>query len=235
MFRARFLALVASVLFLPMAAYAIDVPVPGRTGRVRFDKKTGDLKVNESKSKPLKGQTFVLPAAGSADDPRIVGGSFLRCQLGDSCSTIALPSGGWIGLGNPAGSKGYKYIGAGTPADPCVKVLLKKSVINVKCKGPGGIDPSFTLPVAPDSVSDELVLGTIRYCNRFDPPYQKDGGQDPIWKAKVSGKDATAPASCPIVVPTPTPMPTATPTPTPPPPYGSASKAFAIKSSSLLD
>lgn len=191
------LALVlALTLAVPFAALAIDVPVPGRTGRVRFDKNTGILKVSESKSRPPRGTTFTLPAPGSADDPRLVGATFTRGKVGTGLTwdAITLAPSQWIALGTPTGSKGYRY--KGTPSDPCRSVVLLKNLIRVKCKGAGGIDTDFTLPVT-ESVSDQLVVGTIRYCNQFDPPYQKDGASVPIWKAKQ--RTEPAPATCPAL------------------------------------
>ncbi|MDG2305346.1 MAG: hypothetical protein P8R42_11990 [Candidatus Binatia bacterium] len=66
---------------------------------------------------------------------------------------------------------------------------------------------------------DPRIVGLIRYCNQFDPPYQKDGAVDAIWEAKVKGSEATAPAVCPE--------------PRPPLPYSSASAAFVTTTSSL--
>ena len=162
-----------------------------------------------------------MPVAGGPDDPRIVGATFQRGKVGTGLewAKITLDAGKWIGLGTPSGSKGFKF--KGTSADPCRSAILKDKLIRVKCKGAGGIDDDFTLPVTPDSVSDQLVVGSIRYCNQFDPPYQKDGAGDAIWKAKVKGSEATAPAVCPEL--------------DPPPPYGSASSAFMTMTSSLLD
>lgn len=214
-----FLSLLALALTVPVVASAIDVPVPGRTGRVRFDKNTGDLKVSESKSKALKGTTFLLPAPGGPDDPRLVGATFTRGKVGTGLDwdEITLDASKWIALGSPAGSKGYKF--KGTSGDPCRSAIIKEKLIRVKCKGAGGIDDDFTLPVTPDSVSDQLVVGSIRYCNQFDAPYQKDGAVDAIWKAKVKAKDATAPASCPDLEP----------------PYGSPSKAFMKPAADLFE
>ena len=51
----------------------------------------------------------------------------------------------WKALGNPPGSKGYKYKGAASPGDPCKVVLLKGTVIKAVCKGAGiTLTPPFT-------------------------------------------------------------------------------------------
>jgi len=218
-----FVAIVCSLVLIPFTASAVDVLMPGRSALVRFQTNGVDLKSQKSISKALKGTTFLLPAAGGPDDPRIVGGTYRRCIIGQTgpCDTISLHAGQWVGLGKPSGAKGYKYKGLGIPADPCKSVVLKKNRLRVVCRGDGGIDDDFVLPVGTQSVGDEMVLGSIRYCNKFDPPYKKDGGTKPIWKKKVKGSQVQPPVVCPDLDP-------------PPPPYGSASKAFVRTPATLL-
>ena len=77
-------------------------------------------------AKPLAGSTFVLPDAGS--DPTLNGGSLAVFDTaGPESDVYALPTSGWKGLGNPAGTAGYKYKGAGSMSDPC----------RVVCRGAG--------------------------------------------------------------------------------------------------
>jgi hypothetical protein len=94
----------------------------------------------------------------------------------------------WKALGNPAGSKGYKYTGAGTPADPCRVVLVKETVIKGVCKGSG-------ITLAPPFAGDVgiiLSLGTTDlYCARFEGDIVKT--DTTIEKRK----DAPAPGACP--------------------------------------
>jgi hypothetical protein len=86
-------------------------------------------------AKPAPNTTFPLPTA----DPVTEGGTLRLFDLAVSAgdNTYPLPSAtpplGWKGLGNPAGSKGFKYKGAGTPSDPCKVVLLKETVIKGLC------------------------------------------------------------------------------------------------------
>ena len=50
-----------------------------------------------------------------------------------------LNAAGWKGLGNPAGSKGYKYKGKSDPRQRLQQVvLIKSTVIKAVCKGDGG-------------------------------------------------------------------------------------------------
>ena len=68
--------------------------------------------------------------------------------------SYALPAAGWKGLGNPAGGKGYKYKGAGSPTDPCKVVVVKGAVVKAVCKGTG-------VTVAPPFVGDVGIVLTV--------------------------------------------------------------------------
>jgi hypothetical protein len=138
----------------------------------------------------VPGGTFAPPSA----DPVTEGGSLrvfdTAATAGDV--TYALPAGtpplGWKGLGNPPGSKGYKYRGAGTPTDPCRSVLVKTRVLKATCAGSG---ITLTPPFAGD-IGIILSLGTTdRYCAQF-------GGDDvKNDTALTKRKNAPAPGGCP--------------------------------------
>ena len=94
----------------------------------------------------------------------------------------------WKGLGNPPGSKGYKYKGAGTLADPCKVVLVKPKIIKGICKGPT-VTPD---PPHPGTVPVQLGAQDLswRYCGEF-------GGTEIKNDARLlKRKDAPAPSSC---------------------------------------
>jgi hypothetical protein len=138
-------------------------------------------------AKPATGDTFAPPSV----NPVAVGGSL---RIFDTASTAGddtygLPAGsGWKGLGNPVGSKGYKYKGAGTPSDPCKVVLVKPTVIKGVCRGTGvALTPGFS-----GDVGIVLSLGaTDRYCARF-------GGDEVRNDATLTKrKNAPAPGACP--------------------------------------
>ena len=139
-------------------------------------------------SKPVTGDTFALPTA----DPVVYGGALrifdTATTAGDD--TYALPPSGWKGLGTPPGSKGYKYKGGGTPADPCRVVLVRAKIIKALCLGSG---VTLTPPFAGD-VGIVLSLGLVttdRYCARF-------GGDESRNDATLTKrKDAPAPGACP--------------------------------------
>jgi len=138
-------------------------------------------------AKPDPGNMFPLPSPNA-----VASGGSLRvfdvdAGAGDDTYNL-LPGGGWKGLGNPAGSKGWKYKGAGTTGDPCRVVLFKTNLIKAVCKGSG-----VTL-VPPFSGDAGIVLSlgtTDRYCAQF-------GGDEVKNDATLTKrKNAPAPGACP--------------------------------------
>jgi hypothetical protein len=225
-------ALLATVLAVLLATPvpAVEVPIPGGLGLVRRDVASaqgGLVKLSSRRSRDEA--PFPLPAAGGPDDPRSVGGTFLRSQCsggtGASClatpgswTPILLPAAGWKALGSPPGSKGYRYRGNG--ADPCRLALVKPRSIRVTCKGAAAVDPLFVQPV-PVLVADDLILGATRYCTQWLTSYSRNNSV--LWR----DEDQSAPPDCP--------NPTGTPTPTPTPVYGSAARAFLAAPAVLLE
>jgi YVTN family beta-propeller protein len=157
--------------------------IPGRIGIV----KPGALA--KFVAKPITGDTFVLPSA----NPIAEGGSLnifdISSTAGDDSYVLPLGN-GWKGLGTPAGSKGYKYNGAGTPGDPCKVVLVKEKVIKGVCKGTG----VTLVPPFDGDVGIVLSLGTTdRYCARLGGDEVKNDS------TLTKRKNAPAPAACPSV------------------------------------
>jgi hypothetical protein len=155
--------------------------LPGRIGIIK------PATLAKFVAKPSTGDTFALPTA----NPIAVGGSLrifdVATTAGDD--TYNLHAGAaWKGLGNPAGSKGYKYKGAGTPADPCKVVLVKGNVIKGVCRGTGiTLVPPFT-----GDMGIVLSIGmTDRYCAQFGGD---EVNNDPTLTKR---KDAQAPPACP--------------------------------------
>jgi hypothetical protein len=154
--------------------------VPGRIAMIR----QGVLA--KFVARPNAGGRFTFPAA----DPVTAGGSLRVFDVGVTAGddTYNLPAGSaWQGLGSPAGSKGYKYRGAGTTTDPCKVVLVKERIIKAACKG---IGVTLTPPFAGD-VGIDLSLGTTdRYCAQF-------GGDEVRNDANLTKrKNAPAPGAC---------------------------------------
>jgi len=147
----------ALVAMFATPALAADQLIPGKIMIV----KPGTL------AKVLAKGTFVLPAG--ADDPTVAGGSLLIRDLGDPMNavTYSLPSTSWKGLGNPAGSKGFKYKGTGSVSDPCKVVIIKTKLVKAVCKGAG---VTLTTPVSaqPAVVAVNLSSGPgTSYCAEF--------------------------------------------------------------------
>ena len=103
--------------------------------------------------------------------------------------TYALPAGSrWKALGNPPGSKGYKYRGAGDATDPCKLVLVKETIVKATCRGSG---VTLRPPFAGD-IGIVLRLGTSeRYCARFGGDESRN---DPTLTRR---RNAPAPGACP--------------------------------------
>ena len=135
-------------------------------------------------AKIVSKSTFTIPAS-------VTTGSIEFLDTGGAAgdNTYALTAGTWKGLGNPAGSKGWKYKGTKTVADPCAVVLIKASVLKAVCKGAGvtigGSSFAGDIGVILTTDSDE-------FCAQVPPTTKNDPGN-------AKGKDAGAPGSCPTV------------------------------------
>ena len=82
--------------------------------------------------------------------------------------------------------------------------MVTEKIMRSLCKGPNGLDEEFTIPVGNQYVGDELMLGTIRYCNLFKPPYSKDAVDTQIWKQNPKKRQLVTPIACPYLGPAPT-------------------------------
>jgi hypothetical protein len=104
-------------------SHATDIGIPGKITVVKPGK------LAKLVSKPA---VSPLPLSGAPS-----GGSVRLKDLGNGdTNTYATTGGTWTGLGNPAGSKGYKYKGAGAAGDACKVILIKDKVVKAICKGP---------------------------------------------------------------------------------------------------
>jgi len=183
--------LLAALTIAP--ALAIDEATDSMAGRVMIIK-AGRLAKFVAKP-PTTGGVFDLPDPGN--DPTAKGGQLRLIDLGDPNSAdvvFGLPAAGWKGLGNPAGSKGYKYKGTGSAADPCKVVLVKEKIVKAVCKG-AAVD--FDQPLD-GTLGIVLTVGSDskHYCTTF-------GGSTIKNQATLTKrKSATAPAcTCGAVPP----------------------------------
>ena len=137
------------------SAIATDELIPGVSHTVE----TATLA--EMISRPVSG-LFALPAS----DPRGAGATLQIVDTGGASPPmlVNLPAGGWTGLGTPAGTLGYLYSGAGTPADPCRSVIVSPASIEFVCVGAGvTLDPPF----AGNAGIILTVAINTRYCAAF--------------------------------------------------------------------
>jgi hypothetical protein len=171
----------ALVAMFATPALAADQLVPGKIIIVK----------PSTLSKVIAKGTFVLPAG--ADDPTTAGGSLVIRDLGNgmNADTFSLPAANWKGLGNPAGTKGFKYKGAGSLTDPCKVVLIKTKIVKAVCKGAG---VTMTTPVTaqPAVVAVNLSSGPgTSYCAEFG------GTEIKNTSTLLKRKDATTlPSAC---------------------------------------
>lgn len=173
-------AAAAFVAFCAAPALAADYLVPGKILIVK----------PATLAKVISKGTFTLPTGGDA--PTTAGGSLELRDLGDpmNANIYSLPSGGWKGLGNPPGDKGYKYKGLGTVSDPCKVVLIKTNIVKAVCKG-AGVTLDTPVSVPPARVAAKFSSGTgTSYCAGFG------GSEVKNTAAMLKRKDAPAPGDC---------------------------------------
>src|SRR4030095_8126821 len=109
----------------------------------------------------------VDPASGT--DPRTVGATLevVGAGPGDGdTGPIPLPSALWTGLGNPAGSKGYRFKDP-LRADGVKTILLKPgNAGGTLTVAGGGREWSYTIDQAQGTVRVRLTVGPDGYCAR---------------------------------------------------------------------
>ena len=80
----------------------------------------------------------VSPPVGSAGDPTLSGGVVqLSNPVSLETATLPLPASGWVGLGNPPGAHGYRYLDATGANGPCKRLRVRHGLIKVNCQGSG--------------------------------------------------------------------------------------------------
>lgn len=139
----------------------------------------------------------------AAFDPSVVGGE-LRVLNPSTAEEqlIPLPAMNWKGLGNPTGSKGYKYKDSKLISGPCKSVQIKPSkLVKVNCGG-SGMTFSLDEPSQGD-LTVELRIGgmqEIRYClfSSAGGEVTKDEGTgvSSSGNGQFKAKNASRPNSC---------------------------------------
>ncbi|HZR79867.1 MAG TPA: PQQ-binding-like beta-propeller repeat protein [Candidatus Binatia bacterium] len=144
----------------------------------------------------VKDAQFVAGTPGGALDPTVVGATFrVTNPTTAETATMTLPAANWAGSGNPAGSKGYKYVDKKPLEGPCTSASIKNGQWQVKCAGD---QIAFTLDEPAQGIlGAELTVGTSPSCVLFGGTIKKDfpavGSKPGVFQAQ----DAPAPSSCP--------------------------------------
>jgi cysteine-rich repeat protein len=142
--------------------------------------------------------SIAAPLPDGVGDPTVIGAEL--CVMNTATpeeAIIALPAEGWTGLGNPAGSKGYKFSGRAVPGSPCKSVLVRAGKLKAVCKGN---QIGFTL----DEASQAPLAVTLRtgagsfYCMEFGGAIRKDKPAAHGKTGMFMAKDAPAPLVCPM-------------------------------------
>ena len=179
-------AVCVALLLVGAPALAVDVFIPAKVALVKPGKMVKLV------SKPT---AATLAAPGSASDPTLHGAAltvFDTAPGGAGTVTFALDASGWKGLGNPAGSKGYKYKGKDdTIGGACSVVLIKPTVIKAVCKGAAvTLAPPFAATMGVTLGLPAASAAALRYCAELGGTDVKN---DPT---QLKRKAAPAPAAC---------------------------------------
>ena len=186
----KLVATIAVGLFMMVAglgsyANATGHPTPTRIGLIKFGGVPPVGRLYKLVSKAPNPPLFTLPASS----PAATGGTLTVAMTGGEL-TCDLQSGAWDGnrgwkeLGNPAGSKGYKYMNKGAPGnDPCKIVILKEKIIKVLAKATGTLPAPVGYPPGNPDISTVLSLGTDDYSALWVASHYKEK-TDKLIKAK---------------------------------------------------
>jgi hypothetical protein len=131
-----------------------------------------------------------------ANDPTAQGGTLQIFDTLDPSQeeTYNLPAPGWKALGNPPGSRGFRYQGAGTLGDPCTVVRVNGHVAKATCKGAAiGLTPPFI-----GDVAVMLTIGTSskRYCAFGEAGYLAANANGANTSAKLVRRRVPPPTAC---------------------------------------
>jgi len=120
---------------------------------------------------------FPLPT----DNPSLTGGS-VSVTANDTSLTCTLAAQGydgtegWKGLGNPPGSKGWKYLNRLAPgggvAGGCNRVRIRENVIKVLARDTGSL--VVLDPLVNSEVAMQLDVGSDSYCALATPPHLQE-------------------------------------------------------------
>ena len=143
------------------------------------------------------------PPAGSSGDPSLHGATVRLSNPATAESvSVTLPPGiGWTPLGDPAGSRGYRYRDPAGSNGPCTSLVARKRSVRVVCSARFGSFP-FTLDeAAQNSLSVSVRFGSdTPQCALFGGTVVKDEGTaNPGPRGTFKAKRSLAPnGTCPV-------------------------------------
>ena len=178
---------VLALLVAPMAAPAADHPA------------AGDKLVVKDPGDPAKRRFRFVAARDAAIDPAVAGdptalGATLEVAgagAGDgSTGVLALAPSSWNGLGNPPGSRGYRFTDK-TGASGVKRVVFKggSGGGSLKVKGGGASFPYALTQPQTGPVDVRFTIGAETFCSRFETFLKNESG-------RLKAKDAPAPSDC---------------------------------------
>ena len=116
-------SIVRGILAVACGSFAVAAAAPGLALDITIPAKVGVIKpakLAKVVSKDSAGFDLADTGIGRRSDDRRRGAVVLRhATPGAGSATFTLDAAGWTGLGNPAGSKGYKYKGTSDPGSAC--------------------------------------------------------------------------------------------------------------------
>lgn len=188
--RRRMFALCATIVSACWSG-AADRPIPGE--RLSLTDPSNPTK------RALRFRAAPTPTIDpiSGDDPTTVGAT-LRIRGGGSgdgdSGDLALDAARWSALGNPPGSKGYRYFDkARTVGVRSVAVKSGRNGGRIAVGG-GGANWPYAITQPQTSVAVQLTIGADTYCARFTSFRRNEAG-------KVKAAPAPAPPDCSVPPP----------------------------------
>lgn len=182
--------LALSALTSGLALAAPDQLIPCKKLSVNLKRIPNEVKFS---CKAPQGVSFGLPTGTSS--PMRNGMSLLIRDLGSDLYIVpgaSVTSGFWTGIGNPAGSKGYRYRNTAYDA-PCRVVVVTPKQVTGTCRvamGPGN------LPVVGDVGMTLFFVGndpadSVSYCAQFGGTTVRNDA------TSLLRNNSPAPAACP--------------------------------------
>lgn len=129
-------------------------------------------------------ETFPLPVNPAAN------GGWVSVERDGGTFGDPLTAGTWSGIGNPAGSKGWRYRNKSAPIGGGVSLLLfRAKLIKVVARATG----TLPVPAAPNGeTKTAIVADGEKYCAEATPPYSRE-----VDGKRIASKNQLAPAACP--------------------------------------